>query len=695
MPLPVSTQRATVGDLARTLERRVYVDRPGAQELFDQLLASADGRPSVLFVTAPGGSGKSVCLRLFEAQAEQRGVRTCFLDARDVPADARAAELAILQAVSVVAGAARGVVFVDTFEAHQALERVYRERILLKTPHHVRVVLAGRQSPDGAWATDPVWSQLMRTYRLPLLSDDEARALLRARDVPQAEQAELILLGRGHALTLACLATEGFDRGRPFRAGSNQLAELGAPLPEDEKLAILTLCLGHWVHEADLVRVAGTASFLPQLERHAFVERAGTRWRIHELYRDGFLVRLRTELRDALPGVLRRGIWNVMARVREETDFDKRVQLQFEVGFLLRAVPPGDGIYDLFHADPYYRDGLRAEDVPLIVAALERFEGATSAALAEEHLRRFPDLCLVLRDAFGAPIAVVIWMEAARLSEEDVRRDPAAARLQAVSGAGASHLVRWWFTLHDYQAPSAAFSHITAYASSTGFARLGPSVHGHVIHTLTPASGAAWYELGLLDRIPELEFELEGHAYTVLGYDFRGETQHERMVRDIERMLEIAANMHGAHAAAPRTGAGPSSSPPEPALQRVCAVAPRPAGLDQLGEAVSEALRWYRYDDRLSRARLAAGMQTESPLDRAARVRALLDQAHARMRPTGRTPEPATLIARSYFEREDKQLAIAHDLGLAHGTYRRRLREAVQQLTACVESVWAEDGGTL
>ena len=679
-------QRATVGDIAQELKRRVYVDRPGAQEHFAQLLASEDGLPSVLFVCAPGGSGKTICLRLFEAYAAQQGARTCSLDARDIPPDARAAEQAISQAVQQVSDAERGVVFVDTFEAHQALERVYRERILLSTPRHVRVVLAGRQAPDGAWGRDPIWSRLMATYRLPLLTREEARALLHARDVPADDHEELIGLARGHALTLACLATEGFDRGRPFHAGTSQLADLARPLELDEKLAILTLCLGHWVHEADLVRVAGTASFLPQLERHPFVERAGSRWRIHELYRDGFLVRLRAEMTHELPGIVRRGISAIMARVQQEADFDKRVQQIFEVGFLLRALPPGDGIYDLFHADPYYRDALRPADVPGIVAALERFEGPTSAALARAHLARFPDLCLVLRDPEGAPIAVVVWMESQRLNDDDVQRDPAAARLLALAQGGPSHLVRWWFALETYQEPSASFSHITAYASSTGFARTGSTVHGHVIRTLTPASGAAWYELGLLDRIRELEFTLEGHAHTVLGYDFRNESQSTRMARDIQRMLDIAASMTGPPSTPPSRESGTrvttSAPEPTPALP--------PPSLADLSEAVTEALRWYRYDDRLSGSQLAGALSDSKPLERAARVRALLDEAHRRLRPTGRTPEPATLIQRSYFEREEKQLAIARDLGLAHGTYRRRLREAVKQLTACVESVWAE-----
>ncbi|MBP7682067.1 MAG: hypothetical protein KBB95_09245 [Deltaproteobacteria bacterium] len=40
--------------------------------------------------------------------------------------------------------------------------------------------------------------------------------------------------------------------------------------------------------------------------------------------------------------------------------------------------------------------------------------------------------------------------------------------------------------------------------------------------------------------------------------------------------------------------------------------------------------------------------------------------------------------------RAEKQLAIASEFGLPHGTFRRKLREAVELLSACVLSVWAE-----
>ena len=106
---------------------------------------------------------------------------------------------------------------------------------------------------------------------------------------------------------------------------------------------------------------------------------------------------------------------------------------------------------------------------------------------------------------------------------------------------------------------------------------------------------------------------------------------------------------------------------------------------------MTEALRWFRHDQRLSEVRLGAALRDLTSVERAERVRALLLEAHRQMRPTGRSPEPAELITRAYFERSQKQLAIAADLGLSLGTFRRRLREAVELLAGGVEKVWAEE----
>jgi hypothetical protein len=549
----------------------------------------------------------------------------------------------------------------------------------------VSVVFAGRHSPGAEWVHDPAWSQLLRSYRLPSLTEAEARALLDSREVPPADHDELVGLARGHALTLASLAAEGPEARRLWVAGARELAELGNPLDRDEQRAILALCLRHWVNERDLVRAVGTAAFLPALERHAYIERVGSRWRIHDLYRAGFLSRCRVELADELPAIVRRSVRTILGRVREERDYDVRQRLLFEVGFIIRAMPPGDFIFDRFHDDPHYRDSLRQDDIPIIVAAIRRAEGAESAALASAHLNRFPDLCVVLRDITEAPLGAVVWMDVQRLTAADAARDPAARKLLELKQATAPdvpefgpQMARWWLTIDGYQEPSAELSHLMAYVSSSSFAREGGALHAQVVHTLTSASGDTWLELGLLDRFDDLAFNVGGHTYTVVGYDFRAEQRHERMLRDIERMLEISATV-GVE--------GPllASAPPRQLTL------PRPPELrGGLSAAVAEALRWYRHDGRLSQVELAHPFDEGTTLERANRVRALLNAAHARLPSTGRSPDPATLITHAYFERAEKQLTMASDLGMTLGTFRRWLRDAVELLAACVESIWAE-----
>lgn len=671
-----SLDPTTFGDLAENRRRQTLIDRPEACAHFLSCLDSGSDGPCVFFLSAPGGTGKTVALRLFDALARERGIARTWIDARDVPVDARAAEQRFAEAVAAL-GPEGGVIFLDTFEVHQSLERHYRDRILPAAPKSVRVVLASRHVPDLRWRSDPAWDRLLRTYRLPLLTPAEADALLAARAVPEAERAELAMLARGHALTLACLATESPEARSRYRAGPHVLAELSDPLVGDERRALFVLCLVGWIDERDLTHAAGSTGFLPSLERHAFVERAGRRWRIHDLYRTGFLQRFVAELADELVTLVRRAAWVILSRYREEPDRDRRRQYVNEVSHILRTLPPGEALFDFVDQPAYYRDAMRPTDVPAIVAAIRRFEGETSATLAAEHLARFPELCEVQRGPQGDPVGVMVWMRTERLRELDAVRDPAARRLRDLVPAGrVAHMLRWWLSLDTYQEPTPAFFQLTLDAAAAGLAHGDLLLHAHAVRILTPASGSVWHELGLLDRFEELEFEIAGHAYTVLGYDFRSEAPLERMLRNIERMAALASPA-SALPAVPTTNA--LHTP----------VAPR-VPTDDLPGAVSEALRWFRHDDRLSRVQLASAMPDEAPLVRAARVRALLEAAHARMRPTARYPEPATLITRAYFDRTEKQLAIASEFGVPHGTFRRKLREAVDLLSAGVESVWAE-----
>lgn len=672
----------TVGDLVSSIRQNTVVARSEAQTHFRRLLDAGAAGPAVLAINAPGGSGKSTTLRLFEAIAREEGVTTVWLDVRDVPTDATLAEEAYRTALAEfedLEDGARGVLLIDTFESHESLERIYRDRILLQTPSAIKVVLAGRQILGAAWGHDPAWSQLLETYRLPPLSDTEAHALLKARSVPEHEQKQLVQLAQGHALTLACLASESPEERNGKTRDPHLLAEVTDRVPDDERHALAALCLGHWVAESDLVRVVGKNTFLTRLKRHAFVECVGGRWRLHDLYRSAFLERFRAEMPAELATLVRRTIMVAINRGRIEGDFHVRHRIYFDIGFTLRALPPGDGLYDRFHADPYYRDELRSDDVGPILAAIERFEDAKSADIARAHLQRFPELCDVFRSPTGQPVGVVIWMDPHKLSPEDIQRDPAAAKLSALDpGAVGPRIVRWWFSLEGYQDTSAVFAHLTAYASSAGFASRGFPLHAHVVHTPSDPAGLVWHRLGFLDRIEELEFEIEGHPYMVLGYDFRNEERHDRMLRDVDGMLALAAPLIEA-----------SSSADEDSS--LLAIMAPPEGVnDNLVALVLEALRCFRHDERLSQSQLGAAMGEFRPAEKAQQIRALLMEAHKRLRPTGSTPEASELITRAYFERAEKQLAIAFKMGLSLGTFRRRLRAAVGLLVVCVEGVWAE-----
>lgn len=657
------------------------VARSEAQSYFERLLEAGSTGPAVLAIHAPGGSGKSTTLRLFEAMASKLHVPTVWLDVRDVPTDATLAEEAYQEAVAQFGDLdedARGVLLVDTFESHESLERIYRDRILPQTPSQIKVVLAGRQVLGSAWGHDPAWSQLLETYKLPPLTGDEARALLAARSVPDHEQDQLVELAQGHALTLACLASESPEERNGRTRDPQLLAEVTDRVPDDERLALAALCLGHWIAESDLVRVVGKATFLTRLRRHAFIECVGGRWRLHDLYRSAFLERFRAEMPAELSTLVRRTIASAIHRGRVESDFHARHQIYFDIGFTLRALPPGDGLYDRFHADPYYRDDLNSEDVPAILATIERFECTESTEIARAHLERFPELCDVFRSPAGHPVGVVIWMDPQKLTPADRERDPAAAKLTELAGEGEGpRIVRWWFSLEGYQDTSAVFAHLTAFASSAGFASRGFPLHAHVVHTPSDPAGLLWHRLGFLDRIEELEFEIAGHPYMVLGYDFRKEERHERMMRDVDGMLALAA---------PLIEARDADEDPSPVM-----IMPPPEGIDDnLVALVLEALRCFRHDERLSQSALGAALGDLRFTEKAEQIRALLIEAHKRLRPTGSKPEASELITRAYFERAEKQLAIAFQMGLSLGTFRRRLRAAVSQLVVCVESVWAE-----
>jgi DNA-binding SARP family transcriptional activator len=194
--------------LARQLQaarRRAFVGREPEIAAFRAALDEAERAFTLLFVTGPGGVGKTTLLRRFADEAAEAGRTVVELDAgRDAdytPAAFEAAASPILSAEPT-----RTVLIVDGFEKYQSLEPWLREDFLPRLPLGSVVVFGGRRRPARAWRSDPAWQEILEVAELGELSERDARKLLEAREVPADRRKSVLAFAGGNPLALSLAA---------------------------------------------------------------------------------------------------------------------------------------------------------------------------------------------------------------------------------------------------------------------------------------------------------------------------------------------------------------------------------------------------------------------------------------------------------------------------------------------------------
>jgi DNA-binding SARP family transcriptional activator len=216
--------------LARRLQaarQRAFFGREREVGAFRSALDDAARPFTLLFVTGPGGIGKTSLVRRYAQEAHEAGRMVVELDGRTGGCTAAAFEAD----ARPMLGAAPAVLIVDGFEEYQSLEPWLREDFLPRLPLGSIVVLAGRVRPAQDWYTDPAWHEILRVVELGALSEREAAHVLSAREVPVARRAAVLAFAGGNplALTLACDAAKrdvGGERNGAWRPSQQVIGSL-------------------------------------------------------------------------------------------------------------------------------------------------------------------------------------------------------------------------------------------------------------------------------------------------------------------------------------------------------------------------------------------------------------------------------------------------------------------------------------
>ena len=218
VPAPDGGRRSLGRRLAEEA-RRTFVGREPELAALRALIGAQRPATAVVFVSGPGGVGKS---RFLQAALDVPGddLRVVTLDCRDVEPTPAGFLAALCAGLGVAAhdpdpafvadligtDRRRTVIALDTYETFGLMDAWLRRTFLPLLPERVLTIVAGRRPPGPAWLTSPGWQGLVRQIPLSALDDAEAERLLAVLGLSEVAARRANSFAHGHPLALELAA---------------------------------------------------------------------------------------------------------------------------------------------------------------------------------------------------------------------------------------------------------------------------------------------------------------------------------------------------------------------------------------------------------------------------------------------------------------------------------------------------------
>lgn len=683
-------------DHLRLARRTDIVGRGEEKSLFAAALTSPDPPFFLLYISGPGGIGKTTLLRELRAIAADQNVPAVHLDSRNVEAapDAFAQALAAGLGVSGpdqieerLAAEERIVLFVDTFELLAPLEGWLRDVFFPQLPASVLLVISGRAPLAPEWRVDSGWRTLIRHIALRNLGKEDSLAYLTQRGVPQAEQQAVLDFTHGHPLALSLVADVFQQRpGIHFQPSDVPdvlkvlLEQFVQKVPGPAHRAALEACaLVRVMTEALLsamLKLPDSHELFEWLRGLSFIEAGAAGVFPHDLAREALVNDLHWRNPDWYQELHSRARVYYSTRLPQVGPLEQQLIL-YDYIFLHRDNALVRPFYEWQGSGSALPGGLQKGDREILREAVDRFEGEEARRILDHWLASQPEAFLILRAPDQTPAAFAAFLALDRMDEQEGATDPAIAlawrfvqRRAALRDGETATYFRFWMVLESYQEVSALQSQL--FVNMVRHYLTTPGLVYTFLPCREPDFWAPMFAYADLARMAELDFVVGGQTYGVYGHDWRTVPPLTWLSLLGER--EISS--------------GPIQ-PPEPVEQMIV------LDPERFAEAVREALKNLHRplalrESPLLRSRLIVertGLEADAG-ERVERLQLALREGSERLRATPRDMKFFRALHHTYLQPAPTQEMAAEVLDLPFSTYRRHLRSGIERLT---EFLWQQE----